>query len=52
MSSSRDAGYHADQASKTMDTPCPKSPNKKHKWEKVQVGWNKCKHCKENIYWK
>ena len=56
MSSSYDAGYAADQASKAKDTPCPspKAKDGKHEWIRIQnqPAWDECKHCKEHLFWK
>lgn len=55
MSSSYDAGYHADQALKSLKTKCPKSKGGRHKWKQFGVApshYEKCIHCKLTIYWK
>lgn len=53
MSSSRDAGYHAEQAGKAVDEKCPQGG--KHKW--VRYGsypsiYDECVKCEKTIYWK
>ena len=55
MSSSYDAGKTADDALKTQQTKCPKSPNGEHAWEKHgqwPSTWEECRHCKIALFWK
>lgn len=57
MSSSRDAGYYADQALKTKDEKCksPQAKNGAHKWIRRGLSpsaWEVCEHCGKTVYFK
>jgi hypothetical protein len=55
MSSSRDAGYAADDAMKTIDSKCPKAKDGKHDFKTIGSGpssGGECKNCGTSYYWK
>ena len=54
MSSSIDAGHHANEAVKERRRPCPRGGE--HDWEvhfpQSPSRWDVCKKCGEIVYWK
>ena len=54
MSSSIDAGHHANEAVKERRRPCPMGGE--HDWEvhfpQSPSRWDVCKKCGEIVYWK
>jgi hypothetical protein len=55
MSSSIDSGAQENSAYKQSKSKCVKSPTGKHKWIRIQDGpsaWDKCKYCKQDLFWK
>lgn len=55
MGSVLSSGHYANEAEKIKNTPCRQSKDGKHKWKKQGSGpsaYDKCEHCKTNVYYK